>query len=161
MQRYVAERIFAVESAENDLYGGTKRVPIYLASEVDAKMRRNVVDAEARVRRDEKERQGGRIAAAVQREREEIVRDLRKMIDEEKATGCYGRGSPSVDRAISNIRSRGESKPEPRLGTNPPEEKPAKIERIAVPRRTDWEIPTVELADKLNELIDAWNGGKA
>jgi hypothetical protein len=37
---------------------------------------------------------------------------------------------------LDRIRSRGESKPEPRLGTNPPEEKPAKTlsleERVTI-----------------------------
>jgi hypothetical protein len=107
------------------------------------------------------------VREAVKREREEIA-DMVTQYDRMMA---------------QRIRSRGESKPEPRLGTNTPtatakimeikycpecgtalgivEANPSKIERIAVPRRTDWEIPTVELADKLNELIDAWNGGKA
>jgi hypothetical protein len=135
MQRYVAERIFAVESAENDLYGGTKRVPIYLASDADAA-----------------------ISEAVRREREEIANNLQTMINSVPAMGFDQK--IGVKKAMVYIRARGESKPEPRLGTNPPEANPAKIGRIAVPRRTDWEIPTVELADKLNELIDAVNGGK-
>jgi hypothetical protein len=127
-------------------YTGYQNIEVYLASDADAA-----------------------IAEAVKRERDNCVQEL------------LADGREDAARVIR--KARVESKPEPRLGTNPPtatattpkieycqecgtalgivEEKPAKIERIAVPRRTDWEVPTVELADKLNELIDAVNGGKA
>jgi hypothetical protein len=50
-------------------------------------------------------------------------------------------------------------KPEPVLGTNPPEA--VEIEHIMFSQHTNWEGRTSRLAEKLNELIDAWNGGKA
>jgi hypothetical protein len=127
-------------------YTGYQNIEVYLASDADAA-----------------------IAEAVKRERDNCVQEL------------LADGREDAARVIR--KARVESKPEPRLGTNTPtatakimeikycpecgtalgivEANPSKIERIAVPRRTDWEIPTVELADKLNELIDAVNGGKA
>jgi hypothetical protein len=145
------------------------------------------------------------ISEAVRRERGEII----KWLKEEAGFSVSG-------ECITYIRARGESKPEPRLGTNPPtatatmmkieycqecgtalgivEEKPAKvfcnicgcvghssiscaykpepvlgtnppeaveIEHIMFSQHTNWEGRTSRLAEKLNELIDAVNGGKA
>jgi hypothetical protein len=88
------------------------------------------------------------IAAAVKREREEIA-DMVAQYDMMMA---------------QRIRARGESKPEPHYTgyQNPlPGEKPAKIERLHPEHKVSGRVVEVEVVDKLNELIDAWNGGKA
>jgi hypothetical protein len=158
MQRYSVRR-----DTLGCTYAGypSDTVEVYLASDADSE--RIAYGHEYYV-------EGRRVGRA--RERRDIIQSI------ERETACR-----TWQDALDLIRARGESKPEPRLGTNTPtatakimeikycpecgtalgivEANPSKIERIAVRRRTDWEIPTVELADKLNELIDAWNGGKA
>jgi hypothetical protein len=121
-------------------YTGYQNIEVYLASDADAA-----------------------IAEAVKRERDNCVQEL------------LADGREDAARVIR--KARVESKPEPRLGTNPPtatattpkieycrecgtalgivEPKPVKIERV----KYDGGDPLVYA--KLNELIDAWNGGKA
>jgi hypothetical protein len=112
MQKYTTDKITSEFVTTRGVFG------VYLAPEVDEALRREVADAEARVRRDEKERQGGRIAAAVKREREEIANNLQAMINSVPEMAFDQK--IGVRKVIVYIRSRGESKPEPRLGTNPP-----------------------------------------
>jgi hypothetical protein len=137
-------------------YTGYQNIEVYLASDADAA-----------------------IAEAVKRERDNCVQEL------------LADGREDAARVIR--KARVESKPEPRLGTNPPtatattpkieycrecgtalgivEAKPCqpacqycaevKIERLHTEHKVGGRVVEIEFANKLNELIDAWNGGKA
>jgi hypothetical protein len=97
--------------------------------------------------------------AAVQREREEIIvmlGDLREKIIPDNGGPCSVRRF-GLTTAIEYIRARGEGKPVEWWEKELPE-KPAKIARLAVKGSTsDWDIDTLTLAMKLNELIDREN----